>query len=294
MDSFKAFHARDKSPEPNNLSSHLSLMNVETFTDLFNPSIIDQSFAQFSCSTQPDIQVQTTDIVFRMRGNISNKDGVHSSVRDNSPVQKTILQSQVTLDTLPTNMVGETESSSSFPPCDVSNGDDSSKAIPRPTMDVSLGEKLLTALFLFKEFCQFTGEEILAQVWMPFKQGDEYILSTSEQPYLLDQAFVEYREISKVFTFSGRETPGSLLGLPGRVYISQMPEWTSNIKYYTQLEFLRVNHALKYEVQGTLALPIFVDNEHSCRAVLELVTNKEKPDFDSEFDHFLNALQVRS
>ncbi|XP_074571577.1 protein NLP2-like [Curcuma longa] len=293
MDSFKAFHARDKSPDPNDLSSHLSLMNIETFTDLFNPSIIDQSFAQFSCSTQPDFQVQTTDVVVRMRGNMSNKDGVHSSVGDNSPVQKTTLQSQVTtLDTLPTNMVGETESSSSFPPCDVSTGDDSSKAIPRPTIEVSLGEKLLTALFLFKEFCQFTGGEILAQVWMPFKQGDEYILSTSEQPYLLDQAFVEYREISKAFTFSSREAPWSLLGLPGRVYISQMPEWTSNIKYYSHLEFLRMDHALKYEVQGTLALPIFDDNEHSCCAVLELVTNKDKPDFDSEFDHFRNALQV--
>lgn len=147
----------------------------------------------------------------------------------------------------------------------------------------------MKALSLFKESA---GGGILAQAWLPLKQGNEYVLSTSYQPYLLDQVLAGYREASRLFTFSVREAPGSVLGLPGRVFISKMPEWTSNILYYNRLEYLRVDHALNYKVQGTLALPIFCPNEHSCCAVLELVTKKEKPDFDIEVASVCNALQV--
>ncbi|KAG9444668.1 hypothetical protein H6P81_016008 [Aristolochia fimbriata] len=153
----------------------------------------------------------------------------------------------------------------------------------------SLAERMLRALSLFKET---SSAGILAQVWVPFKQGNEYVLSTYEQPYLLDQVLSGYREVSRAFTFSAKDKSGSFPGLPGRVFISKMPEWTSNVIYYSKAEYLRANYALNYEVRGSLAVPIFDPCDQSCCAVLELVTTKEKPNFDPEMDTVCRAIQA--
>lgn len=155
----------------------------------------------------------------------------------------------------------------------------------------TLSEKLLKALSLFKESA---GGGILAQVWVPIKDGNRYILSTSEQPYLLDQALSGYREVSRAFTFSAEVKPGSILGLPGRVFASRVPEWTSNVMYYREAEYLRVQHALDHEVRGSIAFPVFEgdSSDFSCCAVLELVTVKEQSHFDLEMDSVCRALQA--
>nr|XP_043628383.1 protein NLP9-like [Erigeron canadensis]XP_043628384.1 protein NLP9-like [Erigeron canadensis] len=155
----------------------------------------------------------------------------------------------------------------------------------------SLAEKMLKALSLFKDS---SGAGILAQVWVPIKEGDRYVLSTYEQPYLLDQVLSGYREVSRGFTFSADVKPGHFPGLPGRVFTSKVPEWTSNVAHYNKGEYLRIDHALSHEVRGSIALPIFDDDsiEKSCCAVLELVTMKEKPDFSAEMDHVCRALET--
>ncbi|XP_057471648.1 protein NLP9-like [Actinidia eriantha] len=164
--------------------------------------------------------------------------------------------------------------------------------VPRPLAQ-TLSEKMLRALSLFKES---SGGGILAQVWVPIKNGDRYMLSTCEQPYLLDQMLTGYREVSRAYTFSAEEKPGSFPGLPGRVFISKLPEWTSNVVYYNAAEYLRIQHAVDHEVRGSIALPIFEEDplEMSCCAVLELVTMKEKPNFDSEMENVCRALQAVS
>ncbi|KAL6976170.1 hypothetical protein U1Q18_024960 [Sarracenia purpurea var. burkii] len=161
--------------------------------------------------------------------------------------------------------------------------------IPRP-LSQTLAEKMLRALSLFKES---SGGGILAQVWVPIKQGDQYILSTCEQPYLLDQSLAGYREVSRAYTFSAEVKPGYFPGLPGRVFISKVPEWTSNVVYYNAAEYLRVQHAVDHEVRGSIALPVFDDDHHemSCCAVLELVTMKEKSNFDSDMEIMCRALK---
>lgn len=154
-----------------------------------------------------------------------------------------------------------------------------------------LADKMLTALGLFKGS---SGGGILAQVWLPMKEGDKYFLSTYEQPYLLDHVLAGYREVSRKFTFDAVTKPGSVPGLPGRVFSSKIPEWTSNIAYYREAEYLRIHHAVNHEVHGSIALPVFEDDpvETPCCAVLEVVTVREKPDFDSEIEKVCHALQV--
>ena len=90
-----------------------------------------------------------------------------------------------------------------------------------------------------------------------------------------------YHEVSRLFVFLTEKRPGSFLGLPGRVFISKVPEWTSNISYYNKIEYLRSEHAAHHEVRGSIAPAVFFlfSAEMSCCAVLELVTTKEKLNF---------------
>ncbi|KAL1149039.1 hypothetical protein V6Z11_A10G164700 [Gossypium hirsutum] len=137
-------------------------------------------------------------------------------------------------------------------------------------------KQMLRALSLLKES---SGGGILAQVWVPIRHGDQYMLTTSEQPYLLDQMLSGYREVSRTYIFSAEKKTG-------------VPEWTSDVIHYSKGEYLRFTHAVNYKVRGSIALPIFEPPDMSCCAVLELVTMKEKPNFDSEMKTVSLALQA--
>ncbi|KAF8046791.1 hypothetical protein N665_3416s0003 [Sinapis alba] len=163
-------------------------------------------------------------------------------------------------------------------------------SVPR-SFSHSLNEKMLKALSLFMEFA---GEGILAQFWTPVKSGDQYMLSTCDQAYLLDSRLSGYREVSRKYTFSAETSQYSSPGLPGRVFISGVPEWTSNVMYYKTAEYLRMKHALDNDVRGSIAIPVLEASGSSCCAVLELVTCKEKPNFDLEMDSVCLALQAVS
>ncbi|CAA7050477.1 unnamed protein product [Microthlaspi erraticum] len=162
--------------------------------------------------------------------------------------------------------------------------------IPR-SLSHSLDEKMLKALSLFIE-SSGSGEGILAQVWTPVKTGDQYLLSTCDQAYLLDPRLSQYREESRKFTFATEANQCSFPGLPGRVFISGVPEWTSNVTYYRTDEYLRMKHAVDNEVRGSIAIPILEASGTSCCAVMELVTSKEKPNFDMEMDSVCRALEA--
>ncbi|XP_023639704.1 protein NLP8 isoform X1 [Capsella rubella] len=162
--------------------------------------------------------------------------------------------------------------------------------IPR-SLSHSLDEKMLKALSLFME-SSGSGEGILAQVWTPIKTGDQYVLSTCDQAYLLDPRLSQYREVSRKFTFAAEANHCSFPGLPGRVFISGVPEWTSNVMYYKKDEYLRMKHAIDNEVRGSIAIPVLEESGTSCCAVMEFVTSKEKPNFHMEMDSVCRALQA--
>lgn len=170
-------------------------------------------------------------------------------------------------------------------------GDLGNTAIPRSPMLLPLAERMLKAMYLLKES---STEGTLAQIWVPVKSGNKRILSTREQPYLSDHHLSGYRQVSELFTFSVEPNLGSFLGLPGRVFTSRTPEWTSNVMYYNKTEYMRMKHAADHEIRGSIALPIFEDDSlgRPCCAVLELVTKKEKYSFDLEMKNICQALEV--
>ena len=230
------------------------LLNFDGYAELCSSSNSDQMFSHLSFS-QPQSSPPTWSSFV--------PPSIFSSCREKQATER----------------INNSETSSSTP------------AISRSFVNsFNLSERMLKALSFFKEY---SSGGILAQVWIPVKQRADFVLSTSEQPYLLDQVLAGYREISRTFTFSAKEGPGSFPGLPGRVFISKAPEWTSNVSYYSKNEYLRVNYALAHEVRGSLALPVFDSSaDGECCAVLELVTTKEKSNFDTEMNAVCKALEV--
>lgn len=272
------------------------LMNFDAYAGWCNsPSMTDQMFASYgfssfqstSCTSFDTSNVMASNSsVVPEGGSTSNAMGSSFDCGDRMGFQQTSTDCY----TIDTNDVDDLVPKQSSGVYRENNSNMSNSMVSRP-VPLSLDEKMLRALSFFK---LSSGGGILAQVWVPRKHGVDYILSTSDQPYLLDQMLAGYREVSRKFTFSAEAKPGTFLGLPGRVFSSKVPEWTSNVVYYNEAEYVRVTHAVDHAVCSSIALPVFQFPEMSCSAVLEIVTVKERQNFDAEMENICNVLQVSS
>ncbi|KAJ9178326.1 hypothetical protein P3X46_010218 [Hevea brasiliensis] len=276
--------------------NHFSeIMNFDTYAGWCNsPSATDQMFASYGLSSLQSTPYASFDLLSfaeqnsptSLLGSVLNAAGTSYNSGDKMAFQQADSQFSYASDLMDADDLGAKQSNGSQQQSDFLDMDNC--MISRP-IGFSLDEKMLRALSLLKESA---GGGILAQVWVPMRHRDQYIMTTFEQPYLLDQILAGYREVSRTYTFSAEVKPDLPLGLPGRVFISKVPEWTSNVVYYRNTEYLRAKHARYHKVQGSIALPIFEPPEMSCCAVLELVTIKEKPNFDSEMENVCLALQA--
>ncbi|XP_047337863.1 protein NLP6-like [Impatiens glandulifera] len=161
-----------------------------------------------------------------------------------------------------------------------------------PDSSCLLKERMTQALRHFKDS---TEQHVLAQVWAPVKNGGRYVLTTSEQPFFLDphsHGLYQYRTVSLMYSFSVDGESDGVLGLPGRVFRQKMPEWTPNVQYYSSKEYTRLNHALYYNVRGTLALPVFEPSGQRCIGVLELIMTSQKTSYAPEVDKVCKALEA--
>ncbi|XP_068665468.1 protein NLP6-like [Aristolochia californica] len=153
-------------------------------------------------------------------------------------------------------------------------------------------ERMTQALRYLKDSAE---QHFLVQVWAPVKNGDKYVLTTSGQPFVLDphsNGLLQYRTVSLMYLFSVDGESDGDLGLPGRVFRQKQPEWTPNVQYYSSKEYPRLNHALHYNVRGTLALPVFEPSGQSCIGVVELIMTSQKINYASEVDKVCKALEA--
>ncbi|XP_048132847.1 protein NLP7 isoform X2 [Rhodamnia argentea] len=153
-------------------------------------------------------------------------------------------------------------------------------------------ERMTQALRYFKES---TEQHVLAQVWVPVKNGGQHVLTTSGQPFVLGpitDGLHQYRMVSLMYLFSVDGENDGVLGLPGRVFQQKLPEWTPNVQYYTSKEYSRLDHAVHYNVRGTLALPLFEPSGQSCVGVLELIMTTQKINYAPEVDKVCKALEA--
>ncbi|KAK3437176.1 hypothetical protein EUGRSUZ_C01653 [Eucalyptus grandis] len=132
-------------------------------------------------------------------------------------------------------------------------------------------ERMTQALCDFKES---TEQLVLAQVWAPVKNGGRYVLTTSGQPFVLGpntNGLHQYRIVSMMYLFSADGGNDGELGLP---------------------EYSRLDRALHYNVQGTLALPVFEPSGQSCIGVLELIMTSERINYAPMVDKVCKALEA--
>ncbi|KAF5478039.1 hypothetical protein F2P56_004632 [Juglans regia] len=156
----------------------------------------------------------------------------------------------------------------------------------------AIKERMTQALRTFKDL---TEQNVLAQVWVPVKNGSQYVLTTSGQPFVIGShinGLHQYRMVSQMYMFPVDEETDGLPGLPGRVFQKRVPEWTPNVQFYSMLEYPRRNHAQNYNVHGTLALPVTEPSGQSCVAVLELIMTSAKINYAPEFDKVCKALET--
>uniref|UniRef100_A0A0E0NP89 RWP-RK domain-containing protein n=2 Tax=Oryza TaxID=4527 RepID=A0A0E0NP89_ORYRU len=136
--------------------------------------------------------------------------------------------------------------------------------------------------------------ELLVQVWVPTRIGDRQVLTTCGQPFWLDrrnQRLASYRTVSMKYQFSADESARADLGLPGRVFVGRVPEWTPDVRYFSTEEYPRVQHAQYFDIRGSVALPVFEPRSRACLGVVELVMTTQKVNYSAEIENICNALK---
>lgn len=157
----------------------------------------------------------------------------------------------------------------------------------------SLKERVVRAIGWIKE--AHRDGDVLVQIWVPTKKENQQVLTTYGQPFSLNpncQRLMDYRTISTSYQFSAEENSDEVLGLPGRVFVGKLPEWSPDVRYFSSQEYARVSYAQHFDVRGTLALPIFERSNRPCIGVLEVVMTTEKINYRSDLENICNALQV--
>lgn len=148
----------------------------------------------------------------------------------------------------------------------------------------SVMERLIRAFGYIKDSTK--DKNILIQIWVPVNRGGKRVLTTNDQPFSLDpncRSLVNYRDISVNYQFSAEKDSEESEGMPGRVFLGKVPEWTPDVQLFRSDEYPRVDYAQWCDVRGTLALPVFEQGSRTCLGVIEVVTTaqKIKPELES-------------
>ncbi|KAK1553789.1 hypothetical protein Q3G72_003638 [Acer saccharum] len=157
----------------------------------------------------------------------------------------------------------------------------------------SVMQRLICALGYIKE--STNEKDLLIQLWVPIDRGGRRVLTTYDQPFSLDlnsQRLISYRDISVKYYFSVEEDSKDVVGLPGRVYLGKVPEWTPDVQFFRSDEYLRVDHAQQCDIRGTLAVPVFEQGSRTCLGVIEVVMTTRRIKYRSELESVSKALEA--
>ncbi|XWS55183.1 hypothetical protein CRYUN_Cryun10bG0152800 [Craigia yunnanensis] len=157
----------------------------------------------------------------------------------------------------------------------------------------SVKERLMQAIGYLKESTK--DRDVLIQIWVPVKREGKHVLTTEGQPYSLNsncKSLEIFRDVSKSYNFPAEEDSKESVGLPGRVFLGKLPEWTPDVRFFRSDEYPRINFAQKYNVGGSLALPVFERASGTCLGVVEIVTTTQKINYRPELEHVCKALEA--
>ncbi|KAJ4897060.1 Protein NLP1 [Raphanus sativus] len=156
----------------------------------------------------------------------------------------------------------------------------------------SVKERLLRAISGLDE--AVPDKDFLVQIWVPFQQEGKNFLTTLAQPHLFNQKYsslAQYRHVSETYNFPADE--GSTeVGLPGRVFLQKLPEWTPDVRFFRSEEYPRIKEAQKCDVRGSLAVPVFERGSGTCLGVVEIITTTQKMNYKPELENICKALEA--
>ncbi|XP_059278832.1 protein NLP4-like isoform X1 [Lycium ferocissimum] len=162
-----------------------------------------------------------------------------------------------------------------------------------PKSSSSVMDRLIWALGHIRDCSR--DKDILLQLWVPINRDGKRVLSTTNQPFLLDlncPRLANYREVSVNYQFPANEDSKEIVGLPGRVFADKVPEWTPDVRFFKSEEYPRVGHAQQYDVRGTLAVPVFEQGSRNCLGVIEVVMTTRKIKYRPELESVCKALEA--
>ncbi|XP_030522812.1 protein NLP2 [Rhodamnia argentea] len=165
--------------------------------------------------------------------------------------------------------------------------------VASPGPSSSMKERLMMALGRLKEGTK--DKDVLIQIWVPVKKGGRNVLTTIDQPYVYDpnsKSLESYRNVSKTYQFVADEDTKESVGLPGRVFLGKLPEWTPDVRFFSSEEYPRLNYAQQYDVRGSLALPVFERGSGTCLGVVEIITTSQKINYRPELENICKALEA--
>ncbi|KAB2051094.1 hypothetical protein ES319_A12G032600v1 [Gossypium barbadense] len=158
---------------------------------------------------------------------------------------------------------------------------------------LSVKERLMQAIGYLKESTK--DRDVLIQIWVPVTREGKHVLTTEGQPYSVNtnsKSLKIFRDVSKSYNFPAEEDSNKSVGLPGRVFLGKLPEWTPDVRFFRSEEYPRVSFALKYNVGGSLALPVFERASGTCLGVVEVVTTAQKINYHPELEYVCKALEA--
>ncbi|KAJ8572109.1 hypothetical protein K7X08_008620 [Anisodus acutangulus] len=166
-----------------------------------------------------------------------------------------------------------------------------SRRNPNPILSVKM--RLVQAIEYLKNSTR--DKDVLIQIWVPVKRGGKHVLITNNQPYFLNpnsQSLLEYRHVSQTYQFAAEKDSKELVGLPGRVFLKKLPEWTPDVRFFKREEYPRVNYAHQHNVRGSIAVPVFESGSGTCLGVVEIVTTIQKTHYHPELEDVCEALEA--
>ncbi|KAL5856262.1 hypothetical protein ACOSQ3_006100 [Xanthoceras sorbifolium] len=162
-----------------------------------------------------------------------------------------------------------------------------------PSPSSSVKERLMEAISLMKNYIK--DGNVLVQIWVPVKRGGKQVLTTDGQPYFHDpssKSLLSYRNVSKGYHFAADEDSKEFVGLPGRVFLGRLPEWTPDVRFFGNDEYPRVDFAQQYDVHGSIALPVFERASGTCLGVVEVITTSQKTNYRPDLENVCKALEA--
>ncbi|PWA85645.1 NIN-like protein [Artemisia annua] len=146
------------------------------------------------------------------------------------------------------------------------------------------------------KFLTFREQHVLVQFWSPRVVGKHQLLTSIDQPFglgVLDERLLLYRKDSVHSSFvvdmNDEDEDTSPIA---RVFRRGLPEWTSDVTNYLPKDFPQQECAIRCNLNGYLALPVFDSDVRSCVGVIELLTSSKYSSFAYEVQQVESALKT--